>query len=34
LRTLGNELGLFPAAERLLNVTPRDDNTPDPFAAG
>ena len=33
-RTLGNELGLSPAAERLLNVTPRDDDDPNPFDAG
>ena len=32
LRTLGNELGLSPTAERLLNVTPRDDDDPNPFA--
>ena len=34
LRLLGNELGLSPAAERFLNIAPRDDDTPDLFAAG
>ena len=32
LRCLGAELGLSQAAERPLNVTPRDDDTPNPFA--
>ena len=33
LRSLGNELGLSPAAERLLNIAPHaDDDTDDPFA--
>ena len=33
LRSLGNELGLSPAAERLLNIAPHADaDDDDPFA--
>ena len=34
LRSIANEFGLSPAAERFLNIAPRDDDTPDPFVAG
>ena len=32
LRSIANEFGLSPAAERFLNIAPRDDDSPDPFA--
>ena len=34
LRGIANEFGLSPAAERFLNIAPRDDDAPDPFTAG
>ena len=33
-RSFANEFGMSPAAERFLNITPRDDDNPDPYAAG
>ena len=32
LRSIGNEFGLSPAAERFLSIASRDDDDPDPFA--
>jgi P27 family predicted phage terminase small subunit len=34
LRSIADEFGLSPAAERFLNIAPRDDDDPNPFAAG
>ena len=33
-RSIANEFGMSPAAERFVNITPRDDDNPDPYAAG